>query len=446
MIYKSNMLNNIYAFLHFILLFYVLFVPPIFPKSWKVSYIILLIMAFNIIIKYNKYLCVLQKNKFIKRHIMQYVIFILYVVIISLIGYYFDDNNIPLKLYLKNIRTFTVDMLALSIIVLYETFRTISYRKNISHLLIFLIFMGVMQGVFASITFIFSNIKEYIDNLALINGYLLEIHNISILSNRSYGFATELFSPFGTAMGILASLSMFYSFYFNKSRYLFYTLIISVSVLLNSRTGILFIVMGIFFLMLFSINKFNKLINFMGTTLFISTMFCLALLFIGDINTSTYRWILNGINDLLCFFSGNQISEHGSSLAVLISSRFWTFPEGLELFLGAGRSSYALSSLYGLDLPSSDVGYVNVVWSIGILGSLYLLYFYSTIFYYAYKNSARKFEKVILLYLYMSFLLSNIKQDTYSFSKPMIFIFIVPLFIIAKKILYSTNIKTFYYR
>ena len=79
----------------------------------------------------------------------------------------------------------------------------------------------------------------------------------------------------------------------------------------------------------------------------------------------------------------------------IVLSNTKTLPEDLiELLIGSGHNVY---NVYDTMHVHSDVGYINMIWEFGLLGSAILLSVLASIFYHAYRIADYERKPIIII-------------------------------------------------
>ena len=107
-------------------------------------------------------------------------------------------------------------------------------------------------------------------------------------------------------------------------------------------------------------------------------------------------WVGKGLSELLNVIQNNDNNLENASFLSDITH----FPNDLlDLLIGTGHTAYRLKDILGFH---SDIGYVNLIWEFGIVGSV--AYFWLTLRLYnsANKASAGK-ERLLILFMLSSF-------------------------------------------
>ena len=131
-------------------------------------------------------------------------------------------------------------------------------------------------------------------------------------------------------------------------------------------------------------------------------------------DSKTLDWLLEGINDLNAFITGtNDYSEYSYFNYVADENVYRIPSDFFEAIFGTG-----FTTMRGNSAMTSDVGFINQIWSIGIVGMLLLLTFYimntKNMCKYYIRNGERH---VFILGTILILLVSNVKGDAFSWNE-----------------------------
>lgn len=284
-----------------------------------------------------------------------------------------------------------------SFILWYQEINGKMTKKDLWHSLLIL---AIVQAVVSYIMLIVPPLKE-IAHLLFAGGKGIPEKHLYLLSYRIYGIGTSYTFSLSLVQGFAATIALLFAFYKKSLPYLFLSIFIMGSSVLNGRTGLLIYLLVAYILI---IREF--LINFKWRYI----AYILAMIFVGGIvlwllsvvNPSNAEWILNSFNEFyLLLFKG----ELTGNLSYLGGS-FLHVPEGIfnNLF-GTGYSIYNEmgSNIYNVN---SDIGYINDLFKGGIL--LIALIYFPAFQLIRHSSINPDFRNLALLFI----LLSNYKGQT----------------------------------
>ena len=230
---------------------------------------------------------------------------------------------------------------------------------------------GLLEGLTAILAFLSPAVKNLFISLMRRNTDIGLYTNTWYITVRSYGFAGTLVDLFGLGIAVIAGVSFFYGVT-RKRRYVIYSMLIAVAALLNARTGVIIYLSAVVFSMIYLVATFH--IKSAGKTILaIVILYFFVQLAMSLISRNVYTsgWLDAAIKDVQKFFnsstSGSQTAQN-NEIAKLFSAQFWQLPDSVfRVLLGTGHSLYGTGSY-----AHSDVGYVNDIWFIGIVGIVFL--------------------------------------------------------------------------
>ena len=338
-------------------LFVLLFSPPII----KINIIIpLAIYSLGVmLIKYPKQLIRTLNDRICKKFITMVLCLLSYWLFICLINF-IGGNFVNLMNYFTSLYQYFLLFPIAFICVLYIMILTNKHNIDIVELIKLIICAGLIELVFCLISLIDINIKSKLLDIMFNNTGYEQFQSEWITSRRYYGFSNSLADLFGYGTGLLALLP-----FVVEGKWAFLSFPLLLVPLLNSRTGILVYLLGLFFLYIknFYKNKRNLFKFIAIIAIFIISSYCLYTLLLA-FSPNTIEWISNDVSSFI------NSSQEGTATN-LLSKSFWTFPDMFLSIFGTGHTIYGAN---GFD--HSDVGYVNDLWKLGVVGtsSLYFAY------------------------------------------------------------------------
>jgi hypothetical protein len=258
---------------------------------------------------------------------------------------------------------------------------------------------GFLQAATAIVAFAFRNIQSiFVENM-INHGYSDIIREIS--EYRIFGYSGSLTFATPILQSIIAIITLYMAI-----KYKLYYILISVplifSAIINARTSIIILIIGILLLVFFSIIHFNAK-NFLKLILLlmlIAVLVAATIIILKKYSIPTYTWFIHGINEFLTIFNNNETGY----FSYLFNKDIYVFPHGISLFFGEGITIIS-ENIFNIQ---SDIGYINDIWVGGLLYSAML---YTTIGYLIIKLYKTKnyFVKFMSVFFMVSFLLLNIK-------------------------------------
>lgn len=418
---KNNIESTLYVDWVFILfIFFIMFDPPI-NKYVNFEMLFLFMSVVFLITRYKKYLF----DIIMRCNLINVFIFYLFIVVYSIVVIIINkiiSNELLLISYIPNFIQIVIGFFTTTVFSVFIIAKCKMNNYSIEKLISIYVYAGLIQTIIVILTFVFPSFKEFTVNIMNENSSLEMSSLIDTLSSfRMFGFSSNLFDMFGYATGLLVVLSILMGFYNNKI-YLFYVPFMFIMPLLNARTGLIIISLGIFISIVFSIKtKFNylkMLIFFVYAILFY--YICIYLInFVNIYSPQTFEWISWGYSDVKNLLINR---EKTGIFTLLLTNKFWNFPEGIRIIFGTGHIA-----------PLSDVGYVDIVWMLGLLGAFLLFMLYIYIFILAFISAKNKFERIVVFLLIVSFWLYMFKLNSLGFNPASIITFPICYMIIYNR-------------
>lgn len=378
-----------------IFLFFAIFAPPIIPNI-NLMYLVALYSLGSMLISSRKY---------IKGVLFDRRIFTLYKSMLLIILYFsfpmltsiVNDTLIEISNYFNVIYRFSSIIVIFIPICSFCVIYCQKYNFSMTDFIEALIGSTLYEFVFCFLTLVSPKIKDRLVEIMINNtGYYYNIQPWTI-RQRFWGFAASMTDYFGYALGIISGVCLWYAIY-KKQRYYIVLPFLMLMVLLNATTGlIIFIIFAIFISGSNIINKKRKIAN-----IFIGIMFILSIpiivYFLKTYVSYGYKKIIDNFYQII---DPSKVKASNTSINELLSARHWQIPNsGLAIIFGTGHSLLATEFF-----QRSDVGYINDIWSFGIVGMLIYMCAYIR-FIWGIENKEYKTIKYALV---ISMLVFNIK-------------------------------------
>lgn len=346
-----------------IYIFIAIFQPPILP--YDLIYISLGVTIFLIGLdtRLKIDLKILRESKLL---ILIKVIFIMfiYVLLVDVIDILFIENADLLSNRIRIINQLIILTGEEILAVYYVLSKVKKYRIDRYTLFNLIIAAGTLQGILSVSAFFVPSIRSF---FLRYSGSIFE--NDWVLERRGYGFSTILVDTFGYGMALIAGSCLLIPN--NNHIYkLFSIILMFFCILVNARTGIvIFLIAAILYML-----KTNSI----GVAIFKIILAAVIIFFVyywilpyvlqlGIKSTNnTVKWIISDFYDLY-YSSGSSFSVNDLDF---ISSIVHLPNNSFELLFGSGHSVYGTRSILGF---ATDIGYINLFWTYGILGSLFFL-------------------------------------------------------------------------
>lgn len=402
-----------------IYMFFFLFAPPFIPKI-NITFILALYSFLLIIIKYLKKLKILFSKKEFKKIILLLILYnVLYLFSYS-INTIIDNANY-FSNYVINCYSFVLNFIMTIICAIYFVFKIDELQFNIIDVIRVIIEAGLIQLILCICSLINPNFKQWTLDKMIKDSNKKLLSTPWILERRFYGFSNNLLDLFGFGMGIIAFLPIVQAELTQKKHLIILTPLLIITSFLNARTGIVILIIGI---LLYAIYKLiNKKINpikifIVGIIIFIVLIAMYRLIYTYSYNTIS--WV---INDFLSF---TEESNNIGTADQLFSNTFWTLPEPSKLLFGAGHSvsgyneniikNITNDSINTTKYIRSDVGYINEIWKIGLVGCFIYLYIHHYMIKCMKKNESNKVLRLLFDFFEISILVFMIKGSTMGYN------------------------------
>ncbi len=409
---KKSIFRNIWIVLFF---FVLLFSPPFLP------YPHLLLAIFSIamlmIFYRNKVLYIVSASEQWKWGLVWLFLFC-YAVIIIILNWLLFQDVVQFGHYMSLFNRYFVLLLTVVPCVTYYLAYTKDKHITLEDTLRFMIGAALVETACVFLSFLSDPIHEFFLFFLKKYGDSRLYSNTWYLTIRSYGFAGTLVDVFGLGMGLLAGISLFYGI-LRKRRYMLYSILIALAGMMNARTTLIIYAISVGIAILYTLTHVRLKLILQWIAIIGCSILGLsfALSFLKEQNLATYDWIMNGIKSVQQVFKGEGTSD---SLAVLFSDGFWNFSDNaFQLLFGAGHSLYSAEGY-----THSDVGYVNEIWFIGIIGSLALYAFMIWLLTRCYLTTKNKLVRLCSIFFLLSYFVFNIKGSVLGYNPGAVVLFV----------------------
>lgn len=272
------------------------------------------------------------------------------------------------------------------------------HGRGLEDLLVLLIWAGIIQAVFAAFAFFVPTVKElFVSNMA--SEEYLDIYNY-MAQFRLYGFASGLTFATPVIESFLTVIALYLAFH-KEFKYIFFVPLLVFAAVINARTSLIVIAIGI---IIFALQGWR--LNFKHIVKNICIIVCVVALVIGGISLieqyagPTYEWIKTGFDETANFFTKGDAS--GDYFSYLVSDTRHDLPEGARIIIGYGarvQGSYKYSN-------PTDIGYINDIWLGGILYCI-VIYLLFARFIWEINHSATSDRETRRFYRYLTWLFAG---------------------------------------
>ncbi len=227
------------------------------------------------------------------------------------------------------------------------------------------VYAGLIQALIGILCFVSPSIKAMFNNLVIINSRSERIVETFALTSeyRNYGFASTLYDIFGCCMSIIALIALFRA---NRGKGIFYLAFLAISfvAIINARTSIILISIGMIIMIISSLkgkNSRNSLIaRLMLIGIIITAIILVVAVLFGDVSFNN-QWLNTGISEIKSLIVDHKATGYFDQLF----NGFIFFPESTSsLLFGTGMDPAQAIEM------GSDVGYIQDLWKYGIVGAL----------------------------------------------------------------------------
>ena len=386
-----------------IYIFIFLFEPPFIPKMRGLIYLSLY-SCIMIMCRYKKTYKSVWKMSGMTTWIFSLSFFFLYSIVPVYISIVCFNDVVQFGHYIHTyVRYFIliISILCCSTYIILECDRK---KYTIEDLIRVILYAGILQGICAICALLIPEVKDLFVKM-MSTGNEADSYFYSL---RAYGFSKNMVDGFGLGTGIIAGLSCILGR--RDKRYIILSVFLLLVPLLNSRTGLIIymIAIGIYILGLLWDHKVFEIIKIaviVGSCVVIALQFYQ---FLSTYKPELVAWVNSGLDGFFSVVQGEK--ANGGSMAVLMKDSWWKLPDGIRFFIGTGHTRYGAEGYL-----HTDVGYVNDIWFVGIVGSILLYSSILLIFYKAFNKIKDKNGKLVLLFLLISLVVFNVKTCAISY-------------------------------
>lgn len=401
----SNMVILRKTFLAFFVFFYI-FNPTNFT-SFN-FYFILIIASLFYCIFYSKDF----KKIFLSKSYVYFILFHLYLVsYIVLINYLTGGNSI----YRIYVIALLLSLLPSAFLIVREF--SILYKLNIDSFMGFFIKIVCLQLLFVILSILYPELRILILSTSR-DPELLEVSSMAAL--RSFGLANGYTSTFPMFMGVFALFVMHYFAVekktFNSLFYLTVFILLTVTIILNARIGLLPIVLILIYLLLtLSLKKISMKFFLISGIAFLA--FNLATKIEIDAYVERTMWAVEEIY----FLMGGDLTG-----TFYVLSHMLVLPDSYSSFLlGSGSDVFGDNSPYSF---SSDIGLIKDVHIFGMINLMVYSFILFVFFRKLMHEIMLKFGIHFAVILVISFLAYYFKGSIFAASETINFLIILSVF------------------
>lgn len=380
-----------------IYIFLLVFCPPIVPR---LDVILMVLSAFAILLKYQKQFLQVVVKSGISYWLISMILLAGYVLAIPLpISAFFYSDIVQTGHYISLVNRYGLLVAEVLICGSYLILELKRNKLNVEDFFRYLFYAGAIESTFSIGALLFPKFKQLLLTIAYINTGDGMYRNSYLINTRLYGLSITLLDLFGLGISVIASVCFVYGVFKDK-RYVLLSLYIMIATAINSRTGLVLYCVCVLTTIVYLVFRGNgKEILFGIVAIFIGINVFNFFMASDFIDEATKSWVTSGIDSVF------EVLEDGGtdsgSLSVLLQDSWWELPEGIRVLIGTGHSRY-LAEGYS----HTDVGYVNEIWTFGLIGAVFLYLTVLRIIYMStshYKNHMATAIGIILLVEYLVF-------------------------------------------
>lgn len=326
-------------------------------------------------------------------------------IIVGLIDTFFIENVDLISNRLRCVNQLVILTSIQLLNIYYILLQAKKYEYSLKNLFEILFYAAVIQGLLALTAYLIPGIRSYfLSNMS-------DVFNSEwTLQRRGYGFSQVLLDTFGYGMALVGG-DLLIVLTKNKLKKAIFLALILFAIFMNARTGIIVFSIAVIVYLL----KSNKLeiglikIAFTAAILIIGYLYIIPFIINYGMNSNSYtiQWIVDPINEIYGIISGNSDMTNLESLTFV--SHIIEFPSNVfQLIFGTGHSVYGTSNILGF---STDIGYYNMIWIYGFIGTLlwYSLMIY--LFVKAFRATPSINYKAICIFCLISYFIVQVKAN-----------------------------------
>lgn len=257
-----------------------------------------------------------------------------------------------------------------TVVVLYVLVFCQRYHFSKIDLFELIIWAVALQMLIGALTLFVPSAKRFLIDVTYVNTGDKILLSKYHFERRFYGFANNLLDTFGYGVGV--AIALIPIVVFAKKRYWQLILIPGFALLIffNARTGLLIGAIGLLSSMtgIFIYGSKKVRLALLAIMIFVIVALLSAVPVLKAKSPKTYYWLYHDLGSVINFATKKQNVNQSTTATSLFKDDSWRLPRGAGLIFGTGHS------VYGVDgYAHSDVGYVNDIWLVGILGSAFMM-------------------------------------------------------------------------
>ena len=283
--------------------------------------------------------------------------------------------------------------------VLFTLIRAEKMHLSMRELLQMAVLAGVMQGICAIGAYYLPELRRlFLQNADTV------YQNEWLLERRGYGFSATLLDTFGYGIGIIGAILLCVPFKSKIVNILAAALLIFTA-FFNSRTGIVVLLFAVIVKSCLSGKGFSRIVYLAVTLISLSVIYMHLpdIIQVGSQSASyTVRWVTSALNDFYSVLHNEMSVGDAQFVSGLISFSNNDF----ELLFGSGHSVYGTRPVLGF---ATDIGYYNLIWIYGVVGTLAIYAFFINLSIKAYRLCQSNQVRILVVIAVTTFFLVQFK-------------------------------------
>lgn len=435
----SLLQTSFYKYIFLVSIFFLYIYDPSFKFLPNAGFVISVLAIFYCVVFKTKLVLKLIKKKFFTRTVVIFGIVFAYALVFDLASAKpIVSINEGVNLSFNSVRIIRIFIEAfLGSLCLLLILYGITQKPSVSLVNWIIPALIALQGLAVIVMLISPEIRDFFFYEILKPTKVSE--NLGLYRVRGYGVSWEYLFSYPIFNGMV--IFLFLLLLIETQRPLYYVILIllaTAGVIFNARTGLLFFLIAIPFILMYLLVKRRNI----KKSAIIATMFMTfsLLIFIGStdilLNLEKYSWSLDGFMQIISILSGNL---EDTTLWVLLDSHIYLPKSFTALLFGDGTYVYGV----GRSAQSfhSDIGYVNQIYFGGLLYVILMIILYANFFHIGLKNSKDKIYKYFLIGIFIGLLLVNFKGAIFYSNPATKFLIVFALAFYIERQLVTKTIK-----
>lgn len=397
----------------FLYLFYILYTPIFFKNTsllfsnFMISIVLMLLMLIPYILRKDKSILKMILNKKIMILICGIFLSSIYFMIRACLAGI--TNIMELRIVQNNMLIVYI----IHVLIIVDKFKKYGYDCNDAIEFIFKI--ATVQGIICLLMLIIPSFKEIANMLFLNYAKQFEAGEY-ILTSRIYGISSDYTFGMPIVHAILSGICYYLALLKDRKYFIYFPFIALVSVL-NSRTGVLVLIISVLISTIYYLIKYKKVkevLKIFCVTVIIISIFVLIISFFND---RIIKFITILFQEIKIFITEGETT---GTIDYLLNTHFY-LPKGTNLLFGEGHRVYGeIAARYGY--TATDVGLVNDLFMGGII---YIVLLYGAFFVFIFTKTEKDYIFPIKLNIFIGLIIANLKGQIFVNNTFIVFILII---------------------